>query len=819
MKVCIVGGVAGGATAAARLRRLDEKAHIVMFERSDYISFANCGLPYHISGKIKDRSSLLLQTPERFFSRYHVEVRVKNEVLAINPQKKMIRVKNSKTGQEYDESYDYLILSPGAYPFIPPIEGIKADMFKQLRTISDMDAIITHSKNNQVKEAVVIGGGFIGIELAENLSEMGINTHLVEMTNQVMAPFDREMAAIIHAKLAEKGVHLHLSDCVQKIVGDRHGKVILQSGDELLADLVIGAIGVRPENKLAKEAGLQIGATGGIVVDDHMRTSDPHIFAVGDVVEITHFVEGRQMLIPLAGPANKQARIAADTICGLNSCYHKTLGTSIVKVFDLQTASTGLNEKMAQRSNITYQAIHLHPFNHAGYYPGASQMTLKVLFEVPSGKILGAQCIGAEGADKRIDVLATAIRAGMTVYDLEQLELSYAPPFGSAKDPVNMAGFVGSNILKGLVNVVTYDQMREIENPLFLDVRTKQEFMMGGIPGAVNIPVDQLRLRMKELPNDSPIVIYCQVGIRAYLAFRILKQSGFEHLYNLSGGYKTYSHYLAEAQAAVSVCMSNAPVSSLCSAPNASNEKGALTEGSEELDLTGLQCPGPIMKLSKKLETMNIGDKVLAKASDPGFVKDLPAYCNVTGNKILSTECRGSEYLALIERAAKGENKMGNNGQGDRKTIVVFSNDLDKALATFVIANGARSMGSEVTLFFTFWGLNILRKEQANSVKKSLLDRMFALMMPKGAKRLKLSKLNMAGMGTEMMKYVMKEKKIDSLPILIQKARESGIKFVACSMSMEVMGINKDELIDGIEIGGVAHYLSEADQSNINLFI
>jgi NADPH-dependent 2,4-dienoyl-CoA reductase/sulfur reductase-like enzyme/rhodanese-related sulfurtransferase len=546
MKVCIIGGVAGGATAAARLRRLDEKPEIVIFERGDYISFANCGLPYHISGRIKERSSLLLQTPEGFWSRFRVEVRLSNEVLAVDTRHKRVQVRNLKTGKEYAESYDYLILSPGAYPFVPPIEGSGAAMFMSLRDIADMDAIIARIENHPVKEAVVIGGGFIGVEIAENLVARGIKTHLVEMLSQVMMPFDPEMANIIQAGLAGGGVCLHLSDSVKRIVGDAQGKVILDSGTELTADLVVSAVGVRPDIKLAREAGLKIGATGGIAVDAGMRTSDPYIFAVGDAVETTHLVAGTPVLVPLAGPANKQARIAADNICGLSSYYPGSLGTAIVKVFDLQAAATGLNEKTAKRHNLSYQAIHLHPLSHAGYYPGAAMMSLKLLFEVPGGRALGAQCIGTDGVDKRIDVIAAAIRAGMTVYDLEQLELSYSPPFGSAKDPVNMAGFIGSNILRGLVRSVTYDQAAAMENPLFLDVRKNEEFMEGSIPQSIHIPLDELRQRIHELPRDRHLIVTCRTGIRSYAAFRILKQSGFEQLSNLSGGYITYGHYTAK---------------------------------------------------------------------------------------------------------------------------------------------------------------------------------------------------------------------------------------------------------------------------------
>jgi len=548
MKVCIIGGVAGGATAAARLRRLDETARIIMFERGDYISFANCGLPYHISGQIKERSSLLLQTPERFWSRFRVEVRVGNEVLAIDAQHKLLKVKNLKTDEQYTESYDYLILSPGAYPFTPPIEGSGAAMFMNLYDIPSMDAMIARIENHHVKEAVVIGGGFIGVEIAENLIARGIKTHIVEMLNQIMMPFDPEMANIIQSRLAEGGIYLHLSDGVKRIVGDNQGKVILESGIELGAELIVSAVGVRPDVKLARDAGLKIGATGGIAVDAGMKTSDPYIYAVGDAMETIHLVGGMPVLVPLAGPANKQARIAVDNICGIGSRYPGTLGTSIIKVFDLQAAVTGLNEKTARKNNLHFQAIHLHPLNHAKYYPGAAMIALKLLFEVPEGRILGAQCIGKDGADKRIDVIATAIRAKMTVYDLEQLELSYAPPFGSAKDPVNMAGFVGTNILRSLVESVTYDQAEAMENSLFLDVRPNEEFRAGNIPQSIHIPLEELRERIDEIPRDRHLIVTCRTGIRSYAACRILKQSGFKQLSNLSGGYVSYGHYTIKGQ-------------------------------------------------------------------------------------------------------------------------------------------------------------------------------------------------------------------------------------------------------------------------------
>jgi len=540
MKICIVGGVAGGASAAARLRRLDEKAEIVMFERGKYISFANCGLPYHISGKIKERSSLLILTPESFETRFNVDVRVNNEVLSIDKQEKTIQVRDLKKNKNYNETYDKLILAPGAAPFVPPIKGVDSDMFMNLRNIPDLDRIISHIKENNVKRAVVIGGGFVGVEVAENLSELGIKTSLVELLDQVLLPLDKEMANIVHHKLQERGIKLYLSDGVKEISNQ---KVVLNSGKEIEAGIVIGAISVRPETDLAKEAGLKLGKTGGIIVDGHMRTSDPDIYAAGDAIEVTHFVTGSYELLPLAGPANKQGRIAADNICGMTSVYKGTQGTGILKVFNLQVVFTGINEKQAKKTGINYKAIHLHPNNHANYYPDSHQISLKVLFDIDSGKIYGAQGIGPDGVDKRIDVFATAIRAGMTVFDLEELELAYAPPFGSAKDPVNMAGYIGTNIIKGIFKSITYDEIKNIKYPLLVDVRTPIEFKLGNIPDSVNIPVDELRSRINELPKDRNIVIYCQVGIRSYIAYRFLIQAGFEDICNLSGGYKTYLNY------------------------------------------------------------------------------------------------------------------------------------------------------------------------------------------------------------------------------------------------------------------------------------
>jgi len=544
-KVLIVGGVAGGASCAARLRRLDENAEIVMFERGEYISFANCGLPYHIGGIIKDRDELLLQTPESFKSRFNVDVRVFSEVKDIDRKKKKVKVFDRIREIEYEESYDVLVLSTGSTPMKPPIPGIDGEGIFSLWNIPDMDEIIEYMNNHTVKEAVVVGGGFIGIEMAENLMDRGIEVTLVEMLDQVMAPLDFDMAQILHRHMAEKGLKLVLGDGVAEFKQENDGlSVTTQSGRTIETDMVALAIGVVPNSELLKKCGLPLNNRGGAIIDDSLRTEDPDIYAVGDMVEVTHFVNGEKRMIPLAGPANKMGRMAADNICGMNRKYKGSQGTGVVKVFDMTSASVGLNEKDMKSSGMKvgkdYRVTMIHPGSHAGYYPGASTISLKMLF-TPTGEILGAQAVGFEGVEKRIDVIATAQRLGATVYDLEELELNYAPPFSSAKDPVNMAGYTAENILSGTVDNITCSQLDEMNGAVILDVRTPGEVKMGAVPGCINIPVDSLRDRIKEVPEGRPIIVYCRVGIRAYIACRILKQNGFEKVYNLAGGYITYS--------------------------------------------------------------------------------------------------------------------------------------------------------------------------------------------------------------------------------------------------------------------------------------
>ncbi len=537
-KIVIVGGVAGGASAAARLRRLDENTEIILFERGKYISFANCGLPYYIGQVIKNRDDLFVQTPKRFKDRFNIDVRVSSEVIEIDRKHKEVKVKDLSSSAVYTEKYYKLILSPGAEPARPPIPGIKSQRIFTLRSIPDADAINDFISRQNPKRAVVIGGGYIGLEMAENLHNRGMLVAIVEMLDQVMPTLDKEMANLLHEQLHEQSIALWLGDAVAGFwESDSKLFVTLKSGMELRCDMAVLAIGVKPEVKLAKESGLELGSTGGIKVNEYLQTSDLDIYAIGDATEVQHFVLKKPVLIPLAGPANKQGRIAADNIAGRDVKYKGSQGTAILKVFDLTAAATGASEKDLKKANIDFDKVYIHPANHVGYYPSAQQMHIKMLFSRPEGKILGVQIVGRDGVDKRIDVFSTAIRAGMTVFNLQELELAYAPPYGSGKDPVNMAGYAAGNILDGTAKVRHFEQM---EPDIFLlDVRSPSEFEQGSITGAVHIPVDKLRQSLDKLPKDKTINIYCAVGIRGYIAARILGQKGF-NARNISGGYSTY---------------------------------------------------------------------------------------------------------------------------------------------------------------------------------------------------------------------------------------------------------------------------------------
>lgn len=826
-KVIIVGGVAGGASAAARLRRLDENIEIIMFERDEYISFANCGLPYYIGESIKEREKLLVQTPEAMKARFNIDVRVNSEVVKIDAAKKTVQV-NSKEKGSYEENYDYLILSTGAKALRPNIEGINNEKIFTLRNIPDTDKIKAYVDRNETKSAVVIGGGYVGVEMAENLVERGLEVTLVEAAPHILAPFDTDMVVMAEKELADHGTELILGDGV-KAFRDSEGKVevTLNSGKKVDADMVILAIGVTPDTAFIKDAGIEVGPRGHVIVNERMETSAKDVYAVGDAVEVVDYITKQKTAIPLAGPANKQGRIAADNIAGLNSTYKGTQGTAVLKVFDLTAASTGNNERNLKRMNIPHKVIFVHPNSHASYYPGATLMTIKLIFN-DEGKILGAQAIGYDGVEKRIDVIATVIRLGGTVYDLTELELSYAPPFSSAKDPVNMAGFVAQNVLEGRMHPANFEDLKNLDTDktILLDVRTPIEFNNGHIEDAINIPVDELRDRLGELDKDKEILEYCQVGLRGYVADRILTQNGFK-VKNLTGGYKSYStlnNKPAKADENNSGDKGSVMLSIDPDTQTVKKEERAADAFDKSLDACGLCCPGPLMQVKMCVDDMKEGEILKVTASDPGFFEDIKAWSKRTNNELVNINKKGGTITAFIKKGTEtavdsSSAAIGTGAVKDNKTMVVFSGDLDKAIASFIIANGAASMGKKVTMFFTFWGLNILRKHEKVTVDKGFMDKMFGFMMPRGSKRLKLSNMNMMGMGGKMIRKVMKDKNVSSLEDLIQAAIDSGIEIVACQMSMDVMGLKKEELIDGVKIGGVGYYLGEAEDSNVNLFI
>lgn len=813
MKYLIIGGVAGGATVAARLRRMSENAEVILFERGKYVSYANCGLPYYIGDTIKNREKLFVQTAKGFTDRFNIDIRTEQEVVSVSAADKLVEVRNLSTGEVYTEKYDKLVLSPGAEPLRPGIEGIGSARIFTLRNVPDTDTIKNYVNKEKPQHAVVVGGGFIGLEMAENLHQLGIRVAVVEMASQVMAPLDYSMAAIVHQHLTSKQIELRLEDGVSRFEETAEGLTVhLRSGEKIQTDMVLLSIGVRPEVKLAKEAGLSLGQTGGIAVNDCMQTSDPDIYALGDAVEVRHLVTGKPALIPLAGPANKQGRIVADNIVfGNKQTYPGTMGTSIAKIFDLTVAAVGANTRLLTREGIAWQSSYTHSASHAGYYPGAVPLSMLIIFAPEDGRLLGAQIVGFGGVDKRIEMLAQVIQRKGTIYDLTALEHAYAPPYSAAKDPVNMAGYVAENIVSGKAKVIQWDEMAGLgEDTWVVDVRTSVEYSLGTLPGAINIPVDELRSRLTELPKDKPIVVSCAVGLRGYLAYRILIQNGFTDVRNLSGGYKTWH-------------AATAKVKNILAAPpqpvRTATPKEAASGQTIRVDACGLQCPGPVLQLKKHYNELKTGDRLLITATDQGFGKDVSAWCNMTGAQLIGVENKAGIIHATIE---KGEPKSACrvlNGGGDNKTLIVFSDDLDKALASFVIANGAASTGRKVTLFFTFWGLNVIKKRQKPDVSKDIFGKMFGWMMPAHSGQLKLSKMNMGGAGSWMMRLIMKRKRIDSLDSLIAQAVENGVEMIACTMSMDVMGVKEEELMDHVTLGGVASYLERAEEANVNLFI
>ena len=826
MKIIIIGGVAGGATTAARIRRVDETAEIILLEKGKHISYANCGLPYYIGGVIEEREKLFVQTPEAFSTRFRVDVRTENEVIFIDRKKKTVTVRQSSE-DTYEESYDKLLISTGASPVRPPLPGIDLPGIFTLRNVTDTDRIKEYINSHSPRKAVVVGAGFIGLEMAENLHAQGAKVSIVEMGNQVMAPIDFSMASLVHQHLMDKGVNLYLEQAVASFEREGKGlKVTFKNGQSISADIVILSIGVRPETSLARAAELTIGPAGGIAVNDYLQTSDEAIYAIGDAIEYRHPITGKSWLNYLAGPANRQGRIVADNILGAKIPYEGSIGTSIAKVFDMTVASTGLPGKRLRLEGIDYMSSTIHPASHAGYYPDAMPMSIKITFDKQTGRLYGGQIVGYDGVDKRIDELALVIKHQGTVYDLMKVEQAYAPPFSSAKDPVAIAGYVAEDMITGKTNPVYWRELRDIEmeNKFLLDVRTQDEFALGSLPGAVNIPLDELRDRMSELPKDRMIYTFCAVGLRGYLAYRILTQHGFDKVRNLSGGLKTYRaatapiviHQENEDQTDESPSPQEKTLSSEPSAAPAIPVAAAKTI---RVDACGLQCPGPILKMKKTMDGLASGERVEITATDPGFPRDAAAWCSSTGNQLISKEASGGKSVVIIE---KGEPKACNivtSCEDKGKTFIMFSDDLDKALATFVLANGAAATGQKVTIFFTFWGLNVIKKLHKPETEKDIFGKMFGMMLPSSSKKLKLSKMSMGGIGGKMMRYIMNKKGIDSLESLRQQALENGVEFIACQMSMDVMGVKQEELLDEVTIGGVATYMERADNANVNLFI
>jgi len=807
-KVLIVGGVAGGASTATRLRRLDENLEIIIFEKGEYVSFANCGLPYHIGEVIENRESLLVQTPESLKARFNLDVRVKSEVIEVNREDKKVKVK-TKNGEEYEENFDFLVLSPGAKPLFPSIKGIESNKIFTLRNINDMDKIKAEIKNSNIKKATVVGGGYVGVETAENLKHLGIDTTLIEAAPDILATFDTEISNVLEFELVNNGLKLMTSEKVVEFQEAENEIIIkLESGKTVTTDIVILSIGVSPDTKFLQNSGINLGEKGHILVNENLETNLKGVYALGDSILVKNYLTNQDVAIPLAGPANRQGRIVAGNIVGRNEKYKGSLGTAIIKIFELTAASTGLNERTLKQLNIPYEKIYLHPNNHAAYYPGASPISIKALYNKENKQILGAQALGISGVDKFIDVIATSIKFKATIDDLSELELAYAPPFLSAKSPANMLGFIGQNIEDGLLEQVFMEDLKnynEKEN-IILDVREELELIGGKFDNSINIPLSELRKRYNELPKDKEIWTYCAVGLRGYIASRFLSQKGYK-VKNLAGGIKSREKVILKAQEEENL-----------------NKESNSNIGKEEdyLDLSGLSCPGPLVKIKEKIDKLQENEELKVKVSDPGFYNDIQAWSKITKNTLLSLDKKDGLTYATLQKG-KTSKVIEKNHENmiiedkSNMTMVVFSGDLDKAIAAFIIANGALTMGKKVTMFFTFWGLSILKKK--NLSKKNFIEKMFAMMLPKNSKDLPVSKMNFFGIGAKMIRSIMRKKNIMSLEELIKKAIDSGVNITACTMSMDVMGINKEELIDGINYGGVGQYLGEAEKSNNNLFI
>lgn len=807
MKVIVIGGVAGGATCATRLKRLKSDTQVKIYERDYYISYANCGIPYYIGGIVK-RENLFVIKPEEMKKKNDIDVFVRHEVLRIDPKNKKILVRNLETLEEFEDSYDFLVLSPGASPIKPKLKGIESEKIFTLRTISDADNIIKEIENGK-KEVTVVGGGFIGIEVTENLVKRGLKVNLVEALPQVLSFIDKDLIFYVHDELEKNGVNLYLGSKVVEFKENGKIETILDNGEGVTSDFVIFSIGVKPEVNLAKEAGITIGETGGILVNEKMQTSDPYIYAIGDAVEIVNYISQTKTRVPLAGPTHKQARVAADNILGLNSKYLGSMGTAIVKVFNVVASSTGLNTETLEKLGIDYKFECLSSFKHAGYYPDAYPLFLKVFYESKTGKLLGGQAVGYDGVDTIINSLATSLRFGAKITELKDVDFAYSPQFGHAKNPLNIISTMAEDDLSNLAPKITIFELDEfIKNgAILIDVREVDETIAHKLPNSINIPLGELKKRINELDKSKTYIICCTKGQRAYNALRIFLDNGFKAMY-LSGGLTFYDS-----------CFKKEKIEKF---PIKKEEKLDKIEDVFKIDAKGLSCPGPLMKLKEALDKTKESAIIEIEATDPGFYRDIQSYCESKNLSLISLE-KDKVIKAVIK---KGEVKETPYNKEEKVTkednslsIILFSNDFDKVMASLIIGNGALSMGKKVSIFCTFWGLNILRKDYKVQVKKNFVEKMFGIMMPRGAKKLTLSKLNMLGVGTKMMKGIMKKYNVYTPDELLNSFIKSGGKVIACTMTMSLMGIKKEELIDGVEEGGVGTYLSFAEKSGINLFI
>ena len=820
MRHIIIGGVAGGATAAARIRRADEKAEIILVEKGPHISYANCGLPYYIGGTIADKNKLFVQTPESFGRRFNVDVRVNTEAISIDTKAKTVTLRRPD-GSVIDEHYDRLLLSPGSSPVRPPFPGIDTEGIFTLRNVEDTFRIKDYLTQHSVKSAVVVGGGFIGLEMAENLSHAGARVSIVEMAPQVMAPVDFSIASHVHRELLSQGVSLHLNTAVERFEKDNGRiRVFFKSGKSIVTDLVLLSIGVSPNTSLAKSAGIELGARG-IKVDKYLETSAKGVYAVGDAIEYPHPEYGEPWLNYLAGPANRQGRIVADNmVFGNTTEYEGAIGTSIAKVFDVVVGSTGLPAKRLKQLGIKYQSSTTTSMSHAEYYPGAFFITTKLTFNPEDGTLYGAQCVGHEGVDKRIDQLAIIIKHKGTIYDLIHLEQAYAPPFSSAKDPIAIAGYTAANIISGKMPVIYWRDIDGLDRSKvqIIDTRTPSEFSLGTISGAVNIPVDDIRERMGEIDKSKPVVTFCAVGLRGYIAARILMANG----YDVRKPFRAATRLISWPHKTFSVPTATMTATTLLVRAVALRAVNAAT-AVQRLPLMPADCsdPGPILKLKQATDDMQPGETIEVKATDPGFPSDAKAWCKSTGNAFLSASCTDGCHTILIRKQQSDDKPAAACAPaGKNKTLICFSDNLDRAIATFILANGAAATGSKVSIFFTFWGLNVIKKKHGPAVKKTLTEKMFAHMLPKSSDSLALSKMNMMGMGSKMIRGIMQKEEHR----LARVAHPSGNgqrrrKFIACQMTMDMMGIKKEELLDGVTVGGVASYMQKAEEAGVNLFI